>query len=449
MSRALARRVMRSATSRTWPTEPGGAREVGGVERLHRVDHAHLGPLGVERGQHRVEVGLGQHGHLERGAGQPLGAQADLRGRLLARDVQRAPPGALQVPERHRGQRRLADARRAADQHQRAGDEPAAQDAVELADRGLEADVAHGLHRRQPHRLDRAARRSPCARAPRPPASAPPPPSVFHSWQVGHCPIQRGVWAPQAEQAKTVLARAMGPVTLGAGGGRVRPPDRAARRAGPSGPSRCAPAAGRQGRAGRAAGPSGPSPCAARPAGPRRHERAGALGEHVHPQRVGEQDRLGQQPARPGLVARAAARQQHLGPGDAACAPATGACPCARASPARRRSGARPAPSARSRRRGCRAGARPSRCRSRRGRRPRCAPRRARAARTARPRARRRRSAPQTSASSVTPISQLASRGSGRSPRRPARSNTSRASSSRPSSASRNASPARHAGIAG
>ena len=68
MSRALARRVMRSATSRTWPTEPGGAAQLRGVQGLDGVDHADLGPLGLERREHGVEVGLGDHRHLQRGA---------------------------------------------------------------------------------------------------------------------------------------------------------------------------------------------------------------------------------------------------------------------------------------------------------------------------------------------------------------------------------------------
>ena len=39
--------------------------------------------------------------------------------------------------------------------------------------------------------------------------------SVFHSPQPGHCPIQRGASAAQAEQTKTVVARGMGLVTVG------------------------------------------------------------------------------------------------------------------------------------------------------------------------------------------------------------------------------------------
>ena len=64
-------------SSRAKPLEPRGdlahladaAGRAGqrlGVERLHRVDHADSGPLGLERGEHRLERRLGEHGHGER-----------------------------------------------------------------------------------------------------------------------------------------------------------------------------------------------------------------------------------------------------------------------------------------------------------------------------------------------------------------------------------------------
>ena len=195
------------------------------MQRLHRVDHAHLGPLGLERGEHRVQVGLGQHGHLQRRAGQPLGAQPDLRRGLLPGDVERPAPGALEVPERHRRQRRLADAGRAADQHERAGHQPAAEDPVQLADAGVQPRVAAAPRPRP------AAAASP-PRAPRrpspPPCRGSPPTSVFHSPQPGHCPIQRGASAAQAEQTKTVVARGMS-MTVGRGLGRFAPSARSCR----------------------------------------------------------------------------------------------------------------------------------------------------------------------------------------------------------------------------
>ena len=62
------RRADARATSRTWPTVPGAPVERRGVQRLHRVDDAGVGPLGLERREHGVEVGLGQHRDLERAA---------------------------------------------------------------------------------------------------------------------------------------------------------------------------------------------------------------------------------------------------------------------------------------------------------------------------------------------------------------------------------------------
>ena len=69
-----------------------------------------------------------------------------------------AGPAPSRLPERHRRERRLADAGRAADQHERAGHEAAAEDAVELADPGLQPRVARRLDVGEPQRLGRAAR---------------------------------------------------------------------------------------------------------------------------------------------------------------------------------------------------------------------------------------------------------------------------------------------------
>ena len=126
------------------------------MQRLDRVDHAHLGPLLLERRQHRVQIGLGDHRHRQRLAGpQPLCPQPDLRRRLLGRHVQRPAARGAQVGQHHRRQRRLADPGRAADQHQRAGHDPAAEDVVELADAGAQPAVVVGLHLAQRDRLDR------------------------------------------------------------------------------------------------------------------------------------------------------------------------------------------------------------------------------------------------------------------------------------------------------
>ena len=139
---------------------------------LDRVDHAHLGPLLLERREHGLEVGLRDHGDPQRGAlAQPLRPQTDLRRRFLSRDVERPPAGRGEVRQRHRRQRRLPDARRAADQDQRPRDDAAAQHSVELADaraqpRLLARDDVGQLHRlRRGDCAPPSAGRSRCAGA--------------------------------------------------------------------------------------------------------------------------------------------------------------------------------------------------------------------------------------------------------------------------------------------
>jgi hypothetical protein len=159
--------MIREATSRTWPT---------------------VRALVLQGGQHGPQVGLGQDGDLERAVGQALGAQADLLGRLLAGDVERRTARRGQVPQRHAGQRRLADAGGAAQQHERPGHEPAAQHPVELADAGGQAGQALRAHVGQAHGAAAAAVGSRSSTI------------VFHAPQAGHCPSQRGSACPQSLQ---------------------------------------------------------------------------------------------------------------------------------------------------------------------------------------------------------------------------------------------------------
>ena len=65
---------------------------------------------------------------------QTIGAQLDLERALLARRVERRVSGALQPRGHLQQQRRLADARLAADEDHRARDDPAAEHEVELVD---------------------------------------------------------------------------------------------------------------------------------------------------------------------------------------------------------------------------------------------------------------------------------------------------------------------------
>ena len=138
----------------------GRACEVGRVKRLDRVDHARVGALRFERGQDALQRGLGDRRHRERALPEPLGAEAHLRGRLLAGDVERLPARGLEVPERHPGEGRLADPGRAAEQDQRPGHEATAEHPVELSDPRQQPLGARQLdlaERRRPRRLRPAA----------------------------------------------------------------------------------------------------------------------------------------------------------------------------------------------------------------------------------------------------------------------------------------------------
>ena len=61
-----------------------------GIERLHRIDHADVGPLGLERRQHRLELGLRQDFDLLR-ASEPFRPELHLGNGLLTGDEERPP----------------------------------------------------------------------------------------------------------------------------------------------------------------------------------------------------------------------------------------------------------------------------------------------------------------------------------------------------------------------
>src|SRR5512144_1782300 len=158
-----------------------GDRDEGGRDLAHLRDAARR-PLDVRRGDgldrvddeqaraHRVDVdeqrgqvGLRRQVEVRVEGTHAVGAQPDLRGRLLTGDDEAgvcrrgAPRGDLQQ------QRRLAGARFAREQHDRPGDEAAAEDAVELGDAGWP-----GPRRGRVDLADRARRP-----AHRPPGDAP------------------------------------------------------------------------------------------------------------------------------------------------------------------------------------------------------------------------------------------------------------------------------------
>ena len=124
-------------------------RELVGIQRLDRVDHAHGRLFGVDGGLHLLQVDLGQHAHGRGAQPQPVCAQCHLG----AADVER-----LRLPrqavQRLQQQGALADAGVAADQHHAAGHQAAAEHAVKFIDAGRQAFHLGGFDRRERgHRL--------------------------------------------------------------------------------------------------------------------------------------------------------------------------------------------------------------------------------------------------------------------------------------------------------
>ncbi len=112
-------------------------RERVAVERLHGVDDDERRARGGDGLEDGLELGLGEDVDVGGAPADALGAHLDLRRRLLAADEQRRPAGG-DVVEHLQEQRGLADAGLAADQHERARDDAAAEHAVELVDAARE-----------------------------------------------------------------------------------------------------------------------------------------------------------------------------------------------------------------------------------------------------------------------------------------------------------------------
>ena len=132
MPSSLASRCARIAPSRTWLTDPGPPGRVGILHGLDRVDRDHVG---AHRLRVRAHVGQRRLAHDEqvgRERAEPVGAQPHLRGRLLGAHEQATRAVGRHRAERLQHERALAHARLAADERERARDEPAAEHPVEL-----------------------------------------------------------------------------------------------------------------------------------------------------------------------------------------------------------------------------------------------------------------------------------------------------------------------------
>ena len=128
--------------------------QVRAVQRLDRVDREHAEPaIRSDAREHALDVRLGEHVERRFADAEPARAQRDLIERLLARHVARGRAHG-EIRERAQKQRRLADARVAAEQHDAAGDEPAAEHAVELAEPGRDATDASRVEPVEPRERD-------------------------------------------------------------------------------------------------------------------------------------------------------------------------------------------------------------------------------------------------------------------------------------------------------
>ena len=152
--------------------------ERGGVQRLHRVDDDGRRPRRRDELGDRLGRRLADDEHAVLRHAEAVGPQADLLGRLLARDVEDRQPLPRERAARLERERRLADARIAADEHDGALHQPAAEHAVELAEPGRAPDASRSPRPRRAGAAPRPARplarrraRAPSARPPRPACS--------------------------------------------------------------------------------------------------------------------------------------------------------------------------------------------------------------------------------------------------------------------------------------
>ena len=195
----LLRQTAPAAARRRAPAPPSRPRRrVGIVHGLDRVDREDVGrsclDVRASTAGNDVSATMSRPG-CERA--EPLGAQAHLLGRLLAAHEQAPRARGGHRAERLEQQRALADARLAADQRDRARDEPAAEHPVELGHPGGPARRAERVDLGERHRAAQRGARSDRRRRTggRRPA---PRRRVPHSPQSGQRPSHFGGLVPQA-----------------------------------------------------------------------------------------------------------------------------------------------------------------------------------------------------------------------------------------------------------
>ena len=197
------------AASRTWPMLPGRRLELQREHRLHRIDDHERRLDARDLLENPLEARLGEQVERRVADAEPLAARLDLVLGLLAGAVEHRADRARHVRRGLQQQRRLADARLAAEQHQRAGHDAAAEHAIELVDAGRQARVlfeSRCRHRAAPRRSCRPSRsgaaRGAAARRARPARSST---SEFQAPQSAQRPSHFGDCAPHSWQTKTVF----------------------------------------------------------------------------------------------------------------------------------------------------------------------------------------------------------------------------------------------------
>ena len=115
---------------------PGRRLELEREHRLNGVDDHERGPEPGDLFENPLEAGLGEDIERRPLDAKTLAARLDLVLGFFAGAVEHRSDGPREVRRRLQQQRRLADPRLPADEHERAGDDAAAEHAIELADAG-------------------------------------------------------------------------------------------------------------------------------------------------------------------------------------------------------------------------------------------------------------------------------------------------------------------------
>jgi hypothetical protein len=158
-ARALARRHQHGGRLPHLADAAGRRAEPVGVQRLDGVDDRCDGLASRDLVDGDLGRGLGEDQHAGAAEPQAIGAQPHLLGRLLTGDVEDGQPLRGERAARLERERRLSDAGIAAEQNDGAGDETAAQHAIELPQSGRAANGITGSDAGEGQRT-RGARRS-------------------------------------------------------------------------------------------------------------------------------------------------------------------------------------------------------------------------------------------------------------------------------------------------